>query len=294
MMPASSSDGTVLHPMQEHFIRAREWIRRSAPSSLSDADLACSVFKETEDLRAWYQAKTAPPRPRSWRNGYLFAYGALGYGQLDLLARKVPEVGRILGQASTGAVMGCGPCPELWSISRWVRAASVKLSLFDEHLLDWFSTVEHFTRPLVERSLRSGASATVPSFVIGADGIEAFRLIVGRFDFIVAQQSMNEQVYRGPNRSAVLRQWLAEHTKPGGVVIVIERNESRLKSLIERGGVNRECASPIVVSLPGNLSPRQCPGIDWLSEASVSYRPRTRLEMHAAVLFPSKVFAPNR
>ena len=74
MMPVSSSDGTV-HPTQEHFTRAREWIRRSAPSSLSDADLARRVFEETEDLRAWYQAKTAPPRPRSWRNGYLFAYG---------------------------------------------------------------------------------------------------------------------------------------------------------------------------------------------------------------------------
>ena len=179
--------------------------------------------------------------------------------------------------------MGCGPCPELWSISRWIQAGSVELTLFDEDLPNWFPTVEYFTRPLVERSL-SGTPAMVPTLVKGADGIEAFRLITGRFDFILAQQSMNEQIGRGPSRNAVLRRWLGEHTTPGGVVIVIERNRSRLESLLDPW-VRRESVSTRIVPLAGNLSARACPGIDWLSEVSESYIPRTNLEMHAAVLF---------
>ena len=49
--------------------------------------------------------------------------------------------------------MGCGPCPELWSISRRTKPGGLRLALFDEFVDDWLGAITGFTHPLVEESL---------------------------------------------------------------------------------------------------------------------------------------------
>ena len=274
----------VVRPTALHFERARAWLcGRRARAGLPARDTARIVFDQTENLREWYEARTKPSRPAKWRAGYLFAYAPVGYDRLDCLASLVPRLAHVLGDSSTGAVMGCGPCPELWSIARRTRPGALCLTLFDEFLDDWRPAITDFTRPLVEKSLNRD-SASMPELSFGAGGVDAFATIDGRFDFILAQQSMNEQVGRGPRREDVLWRWLVDHVKPGGAVIVIERRPTWLQALLA-GGSDRSAVPPQVFPIPGCLRARDCPGIDWPREACDSYVPRTDQEMHGAVLF---------
>ena len=273
----------AVQPTAIHFERARSWLCARAGWTAGGASAARIVFEQTEHLRRWYEDRTKPSRPLRWRAGYLFAYAALGYDRLDVLASRVPGLARVLGDSSTGAVMGCGPCPELWSISRRTKPGGLRLALFDEFVDDWLGAITGFTHPLVEESLNR-ANASMPELRLGAGGVEAFARIEGRFDFVLAQQSMNEQVYRGPRREDVLRRWLTDHLNPGGAVIVIERRRQWLERLLD-GGPGRDSLPARILSIPGRLRSQDSPGIDWPCEASSSYKPRTKLEMHGAVLF---------
>lgn len=178
------------HPAVIHFERVRAWLRDRLAK---DSEVVRVVFDETEALREWYKNGTRRSRPQSWQSGYLFAYAPLGYDRLDKLASLVPALAQVLQQSSEGAVMGCGPCPELWSISRRTAPGGLRLALFDEFLDDWSDVIDGFTRPLVEASLNR-ASIAMPDLGCGEAGLDAFERIQGRVDFILAQQCLNEQV----------------------------------------------------------------------------------------------------
>ena len=228
-----------MYPDELHYEYVRRCCRDWFPGQ-SETEVRQAVYLETERLRGFYRAmlKVRSPYRDAWR-GYVAAYMPRGYFWLASIVGRHRRLRSVVHNAASILVVGCGPAPELWSLSRFVGGSAV-LTLVDQEMDIWRPVIEDFTVPLVEQTrgglvfdrcldleFRRGGHGSVP----------------GQYDVIVAQQVFNEIAARpvpalpgGPlTPLSTVTAWQARAVRPGGAIVVVDNDpDSRRLAGVER------------------------------------------------------------
>ena len=261
----------MIYPDQLHLARLRESCRGWFPGR-TETQVREALFRETEDLRGWYQCMLEgdPPYRRAPR-GYVALYMPRGHFWFKRLVSDHPRLRAVVSSARSVLVVGCGPAPELWSLFQYLSSEAT-VTLLDAEIDVWEPFVRGFTVPLVVESRGLMGLAAEPPWLEFQAGTHGS--IEGRFDLIVAQQVLNEIAVRPVrlNRGhawpltalSTITAWRRSRLRPGGAIVVVDGDskERRLRQIeenlpcgtCERGSLSHgmvRCAREVAAWLTG-------------------------------------------
>lgn len=241
------------YPDGLHFAHLRASWPAWFPGS-TEVEAREALYNETEMLRLWYQSmielKHDPPYRRAAR-GYAAVYMPRGYFWFSSVVAQHARLRRVVLSARSVVVVGCGPAPELYSLSRYLSSEAA-VTLVDAEMDVWVPLIRDFTVPLVTESLGLlGIALQLPCLELqpGTHGS-----VKGRFDLVIAQLVLNEIAVRPPSQnrgndwpltpSGTINAWRASLVRPGGAIVVVdgdrkERRLSRIEDSLPRGVCER-------------------------------------------------------
>jgi len=279
----------VLHPDQLHFRRVRaswpDWFPgRSEPVARE------LLFQETELLRDWYQnmLDSEPPYRQAAR-GYVAAYMPRGYYWFAAVVENHARLRELLLAARSVLVLGCGPAPELWSLSRYLSPEAV-VTLVDARMGVWEPFIRGFTVPLVveARGLMS-LVAELPRLEFRCESHDSVTG-VRRFDLLLAQQVLNEiaALRATPYRrrllaSSTISDWRCRLLRRGGAIVVVDNDhkDQRLPAIekeLPPGSCEQGSLQSGVVRCARDLK-------DWLSGPWGDFVPRRKAATKYMVIY---------
>ena len=230
----------MIYPDRLHLTRLRADWQGWFPGR-TETEVREALFRETEVLRMYYQCmlERDPPYRRAAR-GYVAAYMPRGYFWFSAVVSRHPRLRAVVSSARSVLVVGCGPAPELWSLSRHLSSEAT-VTLVDAQIDVWEPFIRGFTVPLVVESRGLVSLAAELPWLELEPGTHGS--IKGRFDLIVAQQVLNEIAVRpvSLNRGNVwpltalstISTWRCSRLRPGGAIVVVDgdHKERRLRQI---------------------------------------------------------------